>query len=65
MKAFPGIVKPRSDISPALMAHLRYPEDLFKVQRDLIGQYHVTDPKVFYTGDDFWEPSARPGQRSR
>ena len=60
MKAFPGIVKPRSDISAALMAHLRYPEDLFKVQRNLIGKYHITDPKVFYTGDDFWEPSPDP-----
>ena len=60
MKAFPGIVKPHHDISAALMAHLRYPEDLFKVQRNLIGKYHITDPKVFYTGDDFWEPSPDP-----
>ena len=41
MKAFPDTVKPRSDISPALMSHLRYPEDMFKVQRDMLAKYHV------------------------
>lgn len=47
-------------MSADLKKHLRYPEDLFKVQRDLIGSYHVTDPKQFYTGEDFWAPSAEP-----
>ena len=37
------------------MAHLRYPEDLFKVQRTLLAQYHVTDPQAFYSGQDFWK----------
>ena len=45
MKAFPGTVQTK--IPKELEAHLRYPEDLFKVQRDLIGQYHVTDPIGF------------------
>ena len=44
MKAFPGTVKPKSDISGALMAHLRYPQDLFKVQRELLTRYHVDGP---------------------
>ncbi len=60
MKAFPGTVKPRSDISDGLMAHLRYPEDLFKVQRDLLAQYHVTDATAFYSGQDFWRVPADP-----
>jgi uncharacterized protein len=59
-KAFPGTVKPKSAISPELMAHLRYPEDLFKVQRDLIGSYHVTDPRAFYSKEDFWTVSPSP-----
>ncbi|HEX8496091.1 MAG TPA: UPF0182 family protein, partial [Actinomycetales bacterium] len=54
MKAFPGTVKPLSQISAQLMSHLRYPEDLFKVQRTLFAKYHVTDPGAFYGGDDFW-----------
>ncbi len=60
MDAFPGTVKPRADISPQLMAHLRYPEDLFKVQRSLLAQFHVTDPTAFYSGQDFWKVPTDP-----
>ena len=34
------------------MAHLRYPQDLFKVQRELLTRYHVTDAAQFYSGSD-------------
>ncbi|MDX6197972.1 MAG: uncharacterized protein QOJ79_1123 [Actinomycetota bacterium] len=61
-KAFKGILKPKSAISDALRAHLRYPEDLFKVQRDLLSQYHVTDPKSFYSKEDFWGVPADPAE---
>ena len=54
MKAFRNTVKPRSAISDSLMAHLRYPEDLFKVQRTLLATYHVSNPGRFYNGSDFW-----------
>ena len=53
-KAFPGIVKPKSEMSADLVAHVRYPEDLFKVQRLVYSRYHVTDPAAFYNGQDFW-----------
>ncbi len=59
MKAFPGTVQ--SDIPDDLRAHLHYPEDLFKVQRELIGKYHVTDPVGFYTEEDFWSVPDEPG----
>ena len=36
------------------MSHLRYPEDLFKVQRNLLTRYHVTDAGQFFSGNDFW-----------
>ena len=52
---FPGTVKPMSDMSADLMAHMRYPEDLFKVQRTVMATYHVTDPEDFYSGGDFWK----------
>ncbi|MET9415016.1 UPF0182 family protein [Streptomyces klenkii] len=55
MKAFPGTVKAKSEIGSALMDHLRYPQDLFKVQRELLSRYHVTDPETFYTGSERWE----------
>jgi uncharacterized protein len=54
MNAFPGIIKPRRDIPAALLAHLRYPEVLFDVQRQILGSYHVTQAAAFYGGQDFW-----------
>ena len=45
----------REDIRDELLPHLRYPEDLFKVQRELLSRYHVTDPQAFYNGQDFWK----------
>jgi len=63
--AFPGTVEPRSNISASLMSHLRYPEDLFKVQRQLLAKYHVTDPDSFYGGQDFWKVPADPTQEQR
>ena len=53
-KIFPTSVKPYSEMSGALMSHVRYPEDLFKVQRELLGRYHVTNPDSFYTNIDAW-----------
>jgi len=51
---FPASLKPVSEISGDLMSHIRYPEDLFKVQRTLLGQYHVTSAAEFFSGNDFW-----------
>ncbi|MCW2866067.1 MAG: hypothetical protein JWR20_255, partial [Marmoricola sp.] len=60
-KAFGGdLVEPETEMSDELRAHLRYPEDLFKVQRDLLSQYHVTDPAVFFNGEDAWSVPADP-----
>ena len=51
---FPTSLKPFSEMSGALMSHVRYPEDLFKVQRELLGRYHVTQVDNFYTNNDAW-----------
>lgn len=53
-KIYPGSVEPMSAISGDLMSHLRYPEDMFKVQRNLLATYHVTDAAGFYSGGDRW-----------
>ncbi|HLR95376.1 MAG TPA: UPF0182 family protein, partial [Jiangellaceae bacterium] len=62
---FPDHITPMSEISGDLMAHLRYPEDLFKVQRQLLARYHVTDAASFYSGGNFWnipnDPTADQG----
>jgi uncharacterized membrane protein (UPF0182 family) len=54
-----------SQISGDLMAHLRYPEDLFKVQRSLMTKYHVTDPGAYYGGQDFWTIPDDPTQEQQ
>jgi uncharacterized membrane protein (UPF0182 family) len=55
-KAFGGdLVKPKSAITPELAEHFRYPADLFKVQRNLLARFHVTEPNGFFSGQDFWQ----------
>jgi hypothetical protein len=53
-KIFPETLKPASEMSADLLAHIRYPSDLFKVQRAVLGSYHVTDPGTFYSSEDTW-----------
>ena len=54
-KAFGGdLVVPKAEIPASLADHFRYPADLFKVQRNLLSRFHVTDPSEFFSGQDFW-----------
>ena len=53
-KVFPSSLRPMSDMSGELMSHVRYPSDLFKMQRAVLGRYHVTDPTSFYSREDAW-----------
>ncbi|MCW2526719.1 MAG: conserved rane protein of unknown function, partial [Pseudonocardiales bacterium] len=48
MKTFPGTVEPASNMPQGVRDHIRYPQDLFEVQRELLARYHVTDPVTFY-----------------
>ncbi|MCV2488674.1 UPF0182 family protein [Geodermatophilus sp. YIM 151500] len=62
MKAFPGVITPREEMPEELVDHVRYPEDLFKVQREILTRYHVEDPVDFYNQSDRWQVSADPTQ---
>ncbi|MFE9248117.1 UPF0182 family protein [Streptomyces sp. NPDC007088] len=64
MKAFPDTVEKRSTISPELMAHLRYPQDLFKVQRELLTRYHVKTAQTFLSGSEVWQVPDDPTNKS-
>ncbi|WP_280880838.1 UPF0182 family membrane protein [Streptomyces pseudovenezuelae] len=64
MKAFPNTVKSKKSISPELMAHLRYPQDLFKVQRELLTRYHVKDAQTFLSGSEVWQVPDDPTNKS-
>ncbi len=54
-KVFPGILQPLDAMPPDLRAHLRYPEDLFRVQTDLYATYHMAEPEIFYHREDQWQ----------
>lgn len=66
MKAYPGIVTPRSQMPTSVLEHVRYPRDIFKVQRTILSRYHVTDAATFYNGTDVWivpfDPTLSPAQ---
>ncbi len=63
-KAFPGTVRPSSEISTNLRQHFRYPEDQFKVQRGLLTRYHVDSPTQFFGGVSFWDVPSDPTVQS-
>lgn len=59
-KVFPGLIKPRAEMPESVFNQVRYPEDLFKVQRSVYAKYHVTTPASFYNGQDFWSVPQDP-----
>jgi uncharacterized protein len=52
---FPGAFRPISEISPDLQRHLRYPDDIFKVQTYIYAEYHMRTPQSFYNKEDLWQ----------
>lgn len=64
-KVYPSAVEPISHMSGALISHVRYPADLFKIQRNMLGTYHVTEAGSFYSQQDAWmvpnDPSSATG----
>lgn len=59
--AFPDLFKDFEDMPAGLQSHLRYPEDLFRVQTNMWASYHVSDPDGFYQGNDYWDVARDPG----
>ncbi|WP_233498464.1 UPF0182 family protein [Blastococcus sp. TF02A-26] len=64
MKAFPGVIQPGDEMPDELVDHVRYPEDLFKLQRDILTRYHVSDPQDFYQNNDRWQVPSDPTQNT-
>ena len=62
---FPELFRPLSDLPTDLTPHLRYPEELFNVQTQVYGRYHVTDAETFYSTNDQWTvPSGKTNEQS-
>ena len=59
-KAYPNTVKPKKEMSAQLLEHVRYPEDMFRIQRDILSAYHVKTADAFYGGQDFWRVPRDP-----
>ena len=55
LKVFPNVLKPKSAVPAELLQHLRYPQDMFKVQRDMMTRYHTTNPLTWVQGSDVWQ----------
>jgi uncharacterized membrane protein (UPF0182 family) len=60
-KAFPKLFTDGIDIDPELRRHFRYPEDLFRIQTNMFGRYHISSPGDFYNNTDAWDIAQEPG----
>jgi uncharacterized protein len=60
-RIYPGLLRPLAEMPADLRAHLRYPEDLFRVQTALYGTFHMNDPETFYHREDQWQVPASRG----
>jgi uncharacterized protein len=59
-RIFPGIFKPLTAMPADLRKHIRYPEDLFRIQALMYRAYHMDSPEVFYNREDLWQFPRQP-----
>lgn len=59
-KVYPNTLKPIDEMSGDLLSHVRYPEDMFQVQRQMLATYHVTDAGEYYNQTNAWQLPADP-----
>ncbi len=64
-KIFPNVFTDASEMPDDIRSHLRYPEDLFRVQSDLYTLYHITDARQFFSEVDPWEIARDPSTADR
>jgi uncharacterized membrane protein (UPF0182 family) len=58
---FPSLFKDAAAMPPGLRKHMRYPELLLKLQAEVYGLYHMTDPGAFYNREDLWTVASEVG----
>src|SRR5215210_4823550 len=54
-RAFPGIFVPLDRMPPDIRAHVRYPDQIYRIQAGLYTTYHMDDPVDFYHREDQWQ----------
>ena len=60
-RVFPNLFKDAASMPPTLRKHMRYSELLLKLQAEVYGLYHMTDPEMFYNREDLWTPATEVG----
>jgi len=60
-RIFPSLFKAGAAMPPGLRKHMRYPELMLKLQGQVYGLYHMTDPEVFYNREDLWTVASEVG----
>src|SRR5450755_3170200 len=60
-RIFPSLFKDAAMMPPGLRKHVRYPELLLKLQAEVYGLYHMTDPEAFYNREDLWTVATEVG----
>jgi hypothetical protein len=60
-RIFPGLFKDAAAMPPGLRKHMRYPELLLRLQAEVYGLYHMTNPEVFYNREDLWTVATEVG----
>ena len=60
-RVFPSLFKDAAVMPPGLRKHVRYPELLLKLQAEVYGLYHMTDPGAFYNREDLWTVASEVG----
>jgi uncharacterized protein len=64
-KIFPGTLRPLAEMSSDLRLHLRYPEDIFRIQTAVYSTYHMDQPQIFYNKEDQWEIASVSGNEGK
>ncbi len=60
-RIFPGLLQPLDKMPADLRQHVRYPEDIFRIQTQMFAVYHMTNPSVFYNKEDQWQVATLEG----
>jgi uncharacterized membrane protein (UPF0182 family) len=63
-RIFPGLLKPLETMPADLRNHVRYPEDIFRIQASVFQNFHMTNPQVFYNNEDQWQVPVLDGERT-
>jgi hypothetical protein len=63
-RIFPGLLKPLDQMPEDLRQHVRYPEQIFRIQASVFTTYHMTNPLVFYNKEDQWQVPVIEGDRN-